>query len=83
MPILCRMSRFISAFTLAAFAAGCGAVPEVPVLDAGQVAHKARITSERACNAYDLAVAAGLRPDPKADMSCSAVRAVCSETSGE
>lgn len=83
MPILWPMSRFIFVVALAVFTGACGAVPEGKVLDPGQVAHKARVTSERACNAYDLAVASGLKPDPKADMSCAAVRGLCSEPVSE
>ncbi len=62
---------------------GCASVPapELPT-DPGRIAHDARVTSERACNAYDAAVKLGaIPPDAKADKSCAAVRGVCSDPS--
>ena len=68
------------ALALALCLGGCASVPEVKAPDPGETAHKLRIASERACNAYIAALKAGLiQPNLKADLSCRAVYGVCSD----
>jgi hypothetical protein len=72
---LATLSAVLAAFLLAACAM-FGPDPRDPAA----LAREARVGSEKACAAYQAAVAADLiKPDPRAETSCRAVQGVCSE----